>query len=180
MSSLARRTLRTTAAAAGIAALGAGIAGNAVAAPAESAAPTPDATSALAAVPAGLPTALPLTDLPSAQAMPALPMLFTFEGPTVNTSGPARTSEPADTSSPGSVAAQAGQASTVQRIPGSDQVPGIEAVPSLDAVALPVSGPSEASSVPALSALDSGGLFDGLAQQRVVNVEGYGVSPDGA
>jgi hypothetical protein len=33
MSSLARRTLRTTAAAAGIAALGAGIAGNAVAAP---------------------------------------------------------------------------------------------------------------------------------------------------
>ena len=183
MSSLARRTLRTTAAAAGIAALGAGIAGNAVAAPAESAAPTPEATSALAALPAGLPTALPLTDLPSAQAMPALPMLFVFEGPTVNTSGPARTSAPADTSSPGSVAAQAGQASTVQRIPGSDQVPGIDAVPALDAVALPVSGQSaaqQASSVPALSALDSGGLFDGLAQQRLVNVEGYGVSPDGA
>ena len=136
MSSLARRTLRTTAAAAGIAALGAGIAGNAVAAPAESAAPTPETTSALAA----LPTALPLTDLPSAQAMPALPMLFVFEGPTVTTS-------------------------------------------ALDAVALPVSGHSaaqQASSVPALSALDSGGLFDGLAQQRVVNVEGYGVSPDGA
>ncbi len=183
MSSLARRTLRTTAAAAGIAALGAGIAGNAIAAPGESPAVTPEAASALAALPTGLPTALPLTDLPSAQAMPALPMLFKFEGPTVNTSGPARTSAPADTSSPGSVAAQAGQASTVQRIPGSEQVPGIDAVPALDAVALPVSGHSaaqQASSVPALSALDSGGLFDGLAQQRVVNVEGYGVSPDGA
>ena len=179
MSSLARRTLRTTAAAAGITALGAGIAGNAIAAPGESPAVTPEAASALAA----LPTALPVTDLPSAQAMPALPMLFKFEGPTVNTSGPAHTSEPADTSSPGSVAAQAGQASTVQRIPGSEQVPGIDAVPALDAVALPVSGHSaaqQASSVPALSALDSGGLFDGLAQQRVVNVEGYGVSPDGA
>jgi hypothetical protein len=176
MSSLARRTLRTTAAAAGIAALGTGIAGNAVAAPAESAAPTPEATSALGALPAGLPTALPLSDLPSAQAMPALPMLFVFEGPTVTTSGPARTSAPADTSSPGTVAAQAGQASTVQRIPGSDQAP------ALDAVALPVSGQSaaqQASSVPALSGLDSGGLFDGLAQQRVVNVEGYEVSPDG-
>ena len=44
----------------GIAALGTGIAGNAVAAPAESAAPTPEATSALGALPAGLPTALPL------------------------------------------------------------------------------------------------------------------------
>ncbi len=76
--------------------------------------------------------------------MPALPMLFVFEGPTVNTSGPARTSAPADTSAPGAVAAQAGQASTVQRIPGSDQVPGIDAVPALDAVALPVSGHSAA------------------------------------
>ena len=81
--------------------------------------------------------------------MPALPMLFVFEGPTVNTSGPARTSAPADTSSPGSVAAQAGQASTVQRIPGSDQVPGIDAVPALDTVALPVSGQSAAQQAPA-------------------------------
>jgi hypothetical protein len=113
--------------------------------------------------------------------MPALPMLFVFEGRTVNTSGPARTSAPADTSAPGGVAAQAGQASTEQRIPGSDQVPGIDAVPALDAVALPVSGHSaaqQARTVPALSALDSGGMFDGLAQQRLVNVEGYGVSPD--
>ena len=183
MSSLARRTLRTSAAAAGIAALGTGIAGNAGAAPAESTVPTPEAASALAALPTGLPAALPLNDLPSAQGMPALPMLFVFEGRTVNTSGPARTSAPADTSAPGGVAAQAGQASTEQRIPGSDQVPGIDAVPALDAVALPVSGHSaaqQARTVPALSALDSGGLFDGLAQQRLVNVEGYGVSPDGA
>jgi hypothetical protein len=181
MSSLARRTLRTSAAAAGIAALGTGIAGNAGAAPAESTVPTPEAASALAALPTGLPAALPLNDLPSAQGMPALPMLFVFEGRTVNTSGPARTSAPADTSAPGGVAAQAGQASTVQRIPGSDQVPGIDAVPALDAVALPVSGHSaaqQARTVPALSALDSGGMFDGLAQQRLVNVEGYGVSPD--
>jgi hypothetical protein len=181
MSSLARRTLRTSAAAAGIAALGTGIAGNAGAAPAESTVPTPEAASALAALPTGLPAALPLNDLPSAQGMPALPMLFVFQGRTVNTSGPARTSAPADTSAPGGVAAQAGQASTEQRIPGSDQVPGIDAVPALDAVALPVSGHSaaqQARTVPALSALDSGGMFDGLAQQRLVNVEGYGVSPD--
>ena len=46
MSSLARRTLRTTAAAAGIAALGAGLAGNAMAAPAvDTDAPTPDTAS---------------------------------------------------------------------------------------------------------------------------------------
>ena len=83
MSSLARRTLRTSAAAAGIAALGTGIAGNAGAAPAESTVPTPEAASALAALPTGLPAALPLNDLPSAQGMPALPMLFVFEGRTV-------------------------------------------------------------------------------------------------
>ena len=182
MSSLARRTLRTTAAA-GIAALGTGISGNAVVAPAESAAPTPEAASALAAPPTALPAGLPLADLPGPQSMPALPMLFVFQGPTVTTAGPARTAAPVDSSAPEDTSAPADQASTVNRIPGSDQVPGIDAVPALDAVALPVPGHSvaqQAPTVPALSALDSAGLFDGVAQQRLVNVEGYGVSPDGA
>jgi hypothetical protein len=79
------------------------------------------------------------------------------------------------------VSRQAGQASTTQRIPGTDQVPGIDAVPALDAVALPVSGnpaAQQAPAVPALSGLDSAGMFGDLAQQRLVNVEGYGVSPD--
>ena len=81
------------------------------------------------------PAAPPLADLPSAQAKPDLPMLFVFEGPTVNTSGPARTSAPADTSAHGGAAAPTGQASTVQRIPGSDQAPGTDGVPALGAVA---------------------------------------------
>ncbi|MBL8928298.1 MAG: hypothetical protein JNM77_19035, partial [Pseudonocardia sp.] len=114
MSSLARRTLRTTAAA-GIAAPGAGIAGNAVTAPAESTVPAHEATSAQAA--------LPLNDLSSAQAVPALPMLITYEGPTGNTS------EPADASETGGRGAG--------WFPGSDQVPGMDAPPALDGVAPP-------------------------------------------
>jgi hypothetical protein len=191
MSSLARRTVRTTAAAAGIAALGAGLAGNAVAAPsADVDAPAPGAASALQ----GLPSVVPLTELPSAPAVPNLadlPMLFVFQGPTVNTAGPASTPAPSATQLP-----------SVDQVPGSDQVPGLGAVPTPDAavptaaldgavngVALPVSGPAadqpEADPAPstpaqggALSALDSAGLFEGLAQERLLDQEGFRMSTD--
>ncbi len=197
MSSLVRRTVRTTAAAAGIAVLGAGLAGNAVAAPAADAgAPAPETASALT----GMPAAVPLADPPSAPALPSLadlPMLFVFEGPTVNTAGPSSTPAPSSTRLP-----------DVRQLPGSDQVPGLDAAPvpttvvptgvpggGVDAVALPVSGtaadrstaaaapaahpaPSSPDRVGALSALDSRGLFDGLAQERLVDQQGAGTSID--
>ncbi|MHA6791917.1 hypothetical protein ACVGVM_00095 [Pseudonocardia bannensis] len=90
MSSLARRSLRTTATAAGIAAIGVGLAGNAFAAPAVPTAPelpatpgadaltTPDAASAPEAL-ADLQSAAP-----SAEAA-GLPELFSFEMPNVET-----------------------------------------------------------------------------------------------
>lgn len=198
MSSLARRTLRTTAAAAGIAALGAGLAGNAVAAP--SVDPDAAAPEAVTGVPAGLPS-LPLAELPSAPAVPNvsdLPMLFVFQGPTVRTAGPAGDAAPS-TRLPG-----------VEQIPGSDQVPGLDAVPTPDpavptgalsgdldgvrgvapaGVALPVTGPATeaaeadaASSTPArvgaLSALDSAGLFAGLPEDGLVDQQGLEMSTD--
>lgn len=187
MSSLARRTLRTTAAAAGIAALGAGLAGNAVAAPAvDTDAPTPDTAST---VPGGL-SSSPLAALPSATAAPNLsnlPMLFVFQAPTVTTAGPVSDPAPA-TRLPG-----------VDQVPGSDQVPGLEAVPApdvavpsgaLNGVAMPVSGRgteraealeadvAPANRVGALSALDSAGLFTGLSQGSLVNQQGTGMSTD--
>ena len=194
MSSLARRTLRTTAAA-GIAALGAGLAGNAVAAPAvDSDAATPDTAST---VPGGL-SSSPLAALPSAAAVPNvsdLPMLFVFQGPTVKTAG------------------QAGGPAPATRLPGVDQIPGSDQVPGLDAgtapdvadvavtsgaldgvaparAATPVSGRgtdraealeadvAPASPVGALSALDSAGLFTGLSQGSLVNQQGTGMSTD--
>ena len=177
MSSLARRTVRTTAAVAGIAALGAGLAGNAVAAPATGA----EAASALQ----GLPSSVPLADLPGAPTVPdlnELPMLFVFQGPTVNTAGPS----PAPSTTP---------------LPDADQVSGSGQVPRLDSgatpdaalpigavdgsvngVALPVS--DRASSTPAqvgaLSALDSAGLvsLSRLAQERLIDQGGFGMSTD--
>jgi len=191
MSSLARRTLRTTAAAAGIAALGAGLAGNAMAAPAvDTDAPSPDTAST---VPGGL-SSLPLAALPSAAAVPTLsdlPMLFVFEGQTVKTAGP--TGDPAP----------ATRLLGVDQIPGSDQVPGLDAGTApdvadvavtsgaLDGVAparaaTPVSGlaadrsaAQEASpQVGALSALDTANLFADLSQGSLVDQQGTGMSTD--
>ena len=177
MSSLARRTVRTTAAVAGIAALGAGLAGNAVAAPATGA----EAASALQ----GLPSSVPLADLPGAPTVPdlnELPMLFVFQGPTVNTAGPS----PAPSTTP---------LPDADQVSGSGQVPSLDSVATPDAalptgavdgsvngVALPVS--DRASSTPAqvgaLSALDSAGLvsLSRLAQERLIDQGGFGMSTD--
>ena len=178
MSSLARRTVRTTAAVAGIAALGAGLAGNAVAAPATGA-EAAEAASALQ----GLPSSVPLADLPGAPTVPdlnELPMLFVFQGPTVNTAGPS----PAPSTTP---------LPDADQVSGSGQVPSLDSVATPDAalptgavdgsvngVALPVS--DRASSTPAqvgaLSALDSAGLFSRLAQERLIDQGGFGMSTD--
>jgi hypothetical protein len=196
MSSLARRTVRTTAAVAGIAALGAGLAGNALAAPAGGV-EAPEAASALQ----GLPSSVPLAGLPGATAAPNLadlPMLFVFQGPTVNTSGPSGTPAPSTAPLP-----------DVDQVSGSGQVPGLDSVPtpdsalpagavdgSVNGVALPVSGaPSDRSEtevspeadpdsstpaqVGALSALDSAGLFSRLAQERPIDQGGFGMSTGG-
>jgi hypothetical protein len=192
MSSLARRTLRTTAAAAGIAALGAGLAGNAVAAPAiDSDVPAPEAGAALQ----GLTHTASLAELPNASSVPSLsdlPMLFVSQGPTVRTAAPSDAAVPATPALPG-----------VEQIPGSEQVPGLDAVPTpdttvpigaapsapldgaLDGVALPAADRSEdeaVSSAPAqvgaLSALDTAGIFGGLAQERLVDQQGFGMSTD--
>ena len=143
MSSLARRTLRTTAAAAGIAALGVGLAGNAVAAPAgDVEAPAPASTSPLQ----GLPSAAPLAGLPSNAAVPNLadlPMLFVFEGPTV------RTAQPSDTPRP-----------------VSDRAADRSVVETNESTPADVEAPTQ---VGALSALDSAGLFAGLVPERPVD-----------
>ena len=163
MSSLARRTLRTTAAAAGLAALGAGLAGPAMAAPADDDAET---STPEAATSPGAPSTTPLAELPGTAAVPDLadlPMRFVFQGPTVRTSAPSTASIQETPALPGA-----------EQIPGAGQVPTLAAVP--DEVALPDPGsatdrteveadPSTLAQVGALSALDSARLFDGLQQE---------------
>jgi hypothetical protein len=82
MSSLARRSLRTTAAVAGIAAASVGLAGPATAAPAE---PERPGTDGAAPAPADSGSPNLAGDLPPAPEAAELPMLFTFEGPSVYT-----------------------------------------------------------------------------------------------
>ena len=147
---------------------------------------------------------MPLAALPGAPAVPNLtdlPMLFVFQGPTVNTAGPSGTPAPATAPLP-----------DVDQVSGSGQVPGLDSAPtpdatlptgavdgSVDGVALPVSGapsdrsdrsqteaspeadpaPSTPAQIGALSALDSAGLFGRLAQERLIDQGGFGMSTDG-
>jgi hypothetical protein len=159
MSSLARRTLRTTAAAAGIAALGTGLAGNAVAAPTAGPQPAPGPLSGAQ----GLTSAVPLAGLPSAPAVPGLsqlPMLFVFEGPTVNTAGPSAPQP--------SVDVIAGS----QRVVGSDTTNQRGSAAAGDDADATASTPARDG---ALSALDTAGLFGGLSQERLVDQQGFDV-----
>lgn len=151
MSSLVRRTLRTTAAAVGIAALGAGLAGTAVAAPAGDAeAPAPETASESASTPQELSSLVPPAGLPGTSTVPDLPLPFAFQSPAVRTAAPSGT--PAL---------------------GAEQIPGAAALPQ--EVPLPDPGsatsrteigtdPSTLTEVGALSALDSARLFDGVQQ----------------
>ena len=159
MSSLARRALRTTAAAAGIAALGTGLAGNAVAAPATG----PEApTAGPTAAPQGLTSALPLAGLPSTPAVPGLtnlPMLFVFEAPTINTAGP---------STPGTPATNVDVIANSQRVVGSDTT---NQQGSDDDAGDADRAPSTYAQDGALSALDTAGLFGGLAPGSDINTD---------
>lgn len=133
MTSFARRSLRTTAAAAGIAALGVGFAGHAFAAPSVPNLPVPDGldapslpmapdTSDLPNVLGELPTP---ADLPSGD-LAKLPPVFTFEGPTLYTASdmPELSDLPTD-SLPGMP--------SVTDLPGADAV----SLPSLTDAGLP-------------------------------------------
>jgi hypothetical protein len=82
MSSLARRTLRATAAVAGIAAAGVGLAGPAFAAPA---APERPSTDEAAPAPDTRSTPNVAGDLPKTSDLPDLPQLFTIQGTGVYT-----------------------------------------------------------------------------------------------
>jgi hypothetical protein len=176
MSSLARRTLRTTAAAAGMTALGVGLAGNALAAAdVPGPPPPPEPTTTLPGVP-GLPVQNPLATIPGEAGGPSLPMLFVFQGPTVhsptiNTAGP---------SSPGAV-----------RLPASAPVRTTQATSAASTAAPAQVGPTEAGPVRAESVSprsdqvgapsesDSAGLFDGLVghsiDQQGLGTAGFGL-----
>lgn len=164
MSSLARRTLRTTAAAAGIAALGAGLAGTAMAAPAaESEAPAPETAPASQ----GLQSVVPLAGLPGTSAVPdlaELPAAFAFQGPALRTAEPSAQAVPV----------LAGAEQLAGQAPDLTGAPAPEALVPND-IPLPDPGsatsrteieadPSTLAQVGALSALDSARLFDGVLQ----------------
>jgi hypothetical protein len=107
---------------------------------------------------------VPLAGLPSAPAVPGLselPMLFVFEGPTVNTAGPASAPRP-----------NVDVIANSQRVVGSDTT-------NQQGSAADEADAGGVSSTPArdgaLSALDTAGLFGGLSQERLVDQQGFGV-----
>jgi hypothetical protein len=162
--SRAKRTVRTTAAAAGIAALGVGIAGPALAAPGgPEDVPTPGP-----ALPelSGLPVQNPLAALPAPPSVPTLPMLFVFEAPRVNapamrTAGPSTSRPQSATPVRTELAADTGTDATSDAT--SDEADPAPSTPGLGQVA-------------ALSALDTARLFDGSTPTSLVQQRGLGTS----
>jgi hypothetical protein len=151
MSILARRTLRTTAAAAGMAALGAaGMAGTAAAAPAAPSLPAPVGAPEVSSALPALPGVTPMVQLPAAPtSVSELPMLFVFEGPTINTAAPS-------TRGADAVAARHDRPSPV-RVEGE--------MPDVPPRSAP-STPRLTDQVAALSRLDSANLFDDVMTAR--------------
>lgn len=169
MSSFARRTLRTTAAAAGMAALGVGLAGNALAAPDEADRTPAPAPSPALPVMGAVPVNNPLASLPRVpQNLGQLPMLFVFQGPTVNTAGPSPDAAPARTHVAHVDADGTGDS-------GDTDAPETDTTADAD---LPSRTPGT-DRVGALSTLDSAGLFDSLTPQSVVDVNGLGAGHAG-
>lgn len=166
--SRAKRTVRITAAAAGIAALGVGLAGPALAAPGEpEQSPTPGP-----ALPelSGLPVQNPLAALPAPPSLPTLPMLFVFEAPRVNAPS-VRTAGPS-TSGPQAAAPVRAQFATA---PGTDETSD-EASDETSDEADPAPSSPGFGQVAALSALDTARLFDGSAPSSLVQQQGLGTS----
>jgi hypothetical protein len=148
-----------------MAALGVGLAGNALAAPADPQ-PVPTPEPGLPALPA-LPFDNPLAALPDVAHGQSLPMLFAFQGPTINTAGPSGTALPG-------VADRTTTAAPIRT------------QPTVPAQATATVGPQDASTqvapaastdrVGALSALDSAGMFDDRLAKSALNQQGLGTS----
>jgi hypothetical protein len=166
MSSIARRSIRTTAAAAGIAALGLGLAGPALAAP---------SVSDLPAVPALDPTDAPAVDtaVPGLGAFtraadtarsstPALPDAFSFEAPKLDSGAvnPSYLSSFHPTAYTGSVDPR----SLPTRI-NAATLPRTGELVSVDST---VNGHRIKNEEPALPSLDTANAFTGLASQSAV------------
>jgi hypothetical protein len=117
MSSLARRSLHTTAAAAGIAALGVGLAGHAFAAPELPAAPALPGTEGLSALD-GMSAVPEMPAAPSAEGF-TMPGVINFETPTVSTAGPELPTLDAFT------------------VPTAPEFPAAPSAPSMDALSAP-------------------------------------------
>jgi hypothetical protein len=155
--SLARRTLRTTAAAAGIAAVGVGLAAPAFAAPELPAAPSTDELGALPAAPDASAAQHMLAALPAAPtSMPDLPTLVSFEMPSMTTAGPELPAAP-----------------DAHALPAAPELPAAPDLPSFEGTNQ-VNGPSTdpahylgQNEVGAMSALDTAKAMTELAQKAM-------------
>ena len=159
MSSIARRSIRTSAAAAGIAALGLGLAVPALAAPSVSDLPALDTTSAPTP---GLGAFTPSSDA-AQSSMPALPGAFAFQAPTTDaaTIDPSYMSTFDPTAYTGSV-----KSMPLPTEMNAAALPGTDGFATLHGT---LNGASVNNDAPAaLPSLDSANAFTGLASQAGV------------
>jgi hypothetical protein len=170
--SLARRTLRTTAAAAGIAAVGVGLAAPAFAAPELPAAPSTDELGALPAAPDASAAQHMLAALPAAPtSMPDLPTLVSFEMPSMTTAGPELPAAPDAHALP--AAPELPAAPDAHALPAAPELPAAPDLPSFEGTNQ-VNGPSTdpahylgQNEVGAMSALDTAKAMTELAQKAM-------------
>jgi hypothetical protein len=154
MSSLARRTLRTTAAVAGIAAAGIGVAAPAFAAPEQ---PGTDGAAVPAAPEAGASPNV-VGDLPAPD-MANLPQLFTVEGTSVYTAGESQPQLPAGEELP------LPKAADIMDVEGA----GADQVDSSD-VEIQTAAPQDRDG--AMQELDAASMFGGLAETALGSTQG--------
>ena len=158
MSSLARRTLRATAAVAGIAAAGVGVAAPAFAAP------EPDRPGTEGAAPAAPEAGIPpnvVGDLPAPE-MTQLPQLFTVEGTSVYTAGEPQPQLPAGEELPLPSAADIADLGGL----GSEQVEGSD-------VEIQTAAPQDRDG--AMQDLDTTSMFGGLTETALGSTQGNSV-----
>ncbi|MGI5126626.1 hypothetical protein ACQEVB_07390 [Pseudonocardia sp. CA-107938] len=166
MSSNARRSIRTTAAAAGIAALGIGFAGPALAAPSASdlpEAPALDAPSAPAgdsAVP-GLEAFTQAADT-AHSGMPALPDAFSFQAPTIDGASIAPAQHPQVDPSYLSTHMPSVESLAVPTEMNAASLPGTDGIANLDGT---FNGHNVNNDSPALPSLDTANAFTSLLPQ---------------
>lgn len=161
MSSFARRSMRATAAVAGITAVGVGLAGPAFAAPEVSDRPGTDGTAPAAPDAGSTPNIL--GDLPSAPGPADLPQLFTVEDTSVYTADGSLPELPTPDQLP---ADQLPDAGDVVNIEGADQVAGSD-------IEYQAAAPQERGS--AMQELDAASMFGDLTGQVLGATEGNDV-----